>query len=127
MNNSNQELRLHLLTTEQKAVATAVLKTIIDWISGSENYKPLRMTVSAGAGRGKSFLIHQLSIALRQIFGRMDVVKTAAFTGSAAFNVGGSTCHSAFGISPMNPDQELTEGVRPVSYPPLQLQTNREG
>lgn len=46
------------------------------------------------------------------MFNRDDVVITAAFTGAAAFNVGGKTCHSSFGISPTNPNQEISPSSR---------------
>jgi ATP-dependent exoDNAse (exonuclease V) alpha subunit len=99
-------------TIEQQGIIEAVLTTIINWMTNSPDYKPLRMTVSAGAGRGKSYLIHQLTAAIRKIFGRNDVVETSAFTGSAAYNIGGATCHSSFGISTMNPNNEMTDATR---------------
>ena len=109
---SSIPLNLNLLTDEQKAIAAVVLNSVSDWIQEKDSFKPVRMTISAGAGRGKSFLINQLTLAIRQIFNRNDVVLTAAFTGSAAFNVGGKTCHSSFGISPMNPNDDLSEATK---------------
>lgn len=106
------EYILNEANDEQKQIIDKVLSTIYDWITKSKNYKPLRMTVSAGAGRGKSYLIHQLTSAIRKMFQRNDVVLTAAFTGSAAFNIGGKTCHSSFGISPVNPNNPMTESTR---------------
>ncbi len=93
---------------EQRHIVTTVIDTIVKWISGSSDYKPLRMTVSAGAGRGKSYIIHQLTAAIKRMFNRNDVVLTTAFTGAAAFNINGSTCHSSFGISTTNPNDELS-------------------
>jgi hypothetical protein len=97
---------------EQQEIISTVLQTIINWMTGSKDYKPLRMTVSAGAGRGKSYLIHQLTSAIRKIFGRNDAVLSTALTGSAAFNIGGKTCHSSFGISTVNPNKSMTESTR---------------
>jgi len=97
---------------DQQAIIEKVLTTVKNWVEKSSDYVPLRMTVSAGAGRGKSYLIHQLTSAIRKMFGRNDVVLNTAFTGSAAFNIGGKTCHSSFGISPINPNNPLTETTR---------------
>ena len=97
---------------DQQAIIEKVLATVKNWVERSSDYVPLRMTVSAGAGRGKSYLIHQLTSAIRKMFRRNDVVLTTAFTGSAAFNIGGKTCHSSFGISPSNPNSPMTETTR---------------
>lgn len=100
------------LNEEQNEIAATVFRTIEAWMNRSADYKPLRMTVCAGAGRGKSYLIHQLTTMIRTMFNRTDTVMTAAFTGSAAFNVNGKTCHSAFGISATNPNEPMTEHKR---------------
>ena len=97
---------------DQKFIATTVLSTIIQWMQRSESYKPLRLTVAAGAGRGKSYLIHQLTKAIRKMFNRNDVVLTAAPTGAAAFNIHGRTCHNSFGISPDNPNSDISAAVK---------------
>ena len=97
---------------DQQAIIEKGLATVKNWVERSSDYVPLRMTVSAGAGRGKSYLIHQLTSAIRKMFRRNDVVLTTAFTGSAAFNIGGKTCHSSFGISPSNPNSPMTETTR---------------
>ena len=89
-----------------------MIDTINKWIAGSNEYKPLRMTVSAGAGRGKSYLIHQLTATIKRMFNRNDVVLTTAFTGAAAFNINGSTCHSSFGISTTNPNDEISAATK---------------
>ena len=123
INEGNEELKLPTKSDgsaynlseanqEQHFIIAEVLQTIVNWMNNSPDYKPLRMTVSAGAGRGKSYLIHQLTAAIRKIFGRNDVVETSAFTGSAAFNIGGKTCHSAFGISTDNPNNDMTESTK---------------
>ena len=96
---------------DQQAIIEKVLATVKNWVERSSDYVPLRMTVSAGAGRGKSYLIHQLTSAIRKMFRRNDVVLTTAFTGSAAFNIGGKTCHSSFGISPSNPISNYTHDL----------------
>jgi len=109
---NDQECNLSELNNQQRRIAQVILHTIVAWMNKSSDYKPLRMTVSAGAGRGKSFLIHQLTSAIKRMLHRNDVVLTTAFTGSAANNIGGRTCHSAFGISTINPDLELSPAAK---------------
>ena len=62
---------------EQQKIAALVIDTIIKWIQKSPDFKPLRLTVCAGAGRGKSFMIHQLTTMIKKMFQRDDVVLTA--------------------------------------------------
>ena len=50
-------------------------------------------------GTGKSFFVHLLSTLCRQIFQTNTVDIKVAPTGTAAYNIGGETCHSAFAIS----------------------------
>jgi hypothetical protein len=49
---NNTEYDILETNEEQKHIAAKVIDTINKWIAGSPDYKPLRMTVTAGAGRG---------------------------------------------------------------------------
>ena len=96
MKSDGSEYNILDINAEQKKIAALVIDTLIKWMAKSRDYRPLRLTVCAGAGRGKSYMIHQLTTIIKKIFQRDDVVLTAAYTGAAAFNIGGKTCHSSF-------------------------------
>ena len=57
------------------------------------NFKPLRMTVLGAGGSGKSVVINTLVTMMRNMFKYDGVIRVAAPTGTAAFNVGGETFH----------------------------------
>lgn len=54
-------------------------------------------------------MINVIVTILETIFHETKVSVITAPTGSAAYNIGGATCHSLFGIDPMNPHKDLTE------------------
>lgn len=56
-------------------------------------FKPLRMTINGAGGSGKSVVINTIVALMRKMFQINDVVKVAAPTGTAAFNVKGETLH----------------------------------
>ncbi|XP_035675782.1 uncharacterized protein LOC118415349 [Branchiostoma floridae] len=66
---------------------------------GNPKPQPLRLLVTSGAGCGKSFLIKVLNEYLIRISNHptSPVILTAP-TGVAAFNIGGSTVHSALSL-----------------------------
>ena len=69
-----------------------------DFHNGTNTFRPLRLTVCGQAGSGKSVLIKTLVSLLRNMFGRNDCCYVCAPTGSAAYQAGGQTIHSLFGI-----------------------------
>lgn len=80
---------------------------------------PLHIFVTGGAGTGKSHLIKAIHYEAERLFRKtlsspdcVSVVLTA-FTGTAAFNIGGNTIHKVF---------SLTQFL-PVPYEPLKEQT----
>ena len=92
---------------DQKEILARVLMKLREWVelpsrikTNHENHKfaPLRMTVSGEAGSGKSVLIHALVTVVRRMFGYKDSAIVVGPTGSSAFNAGGKTIHSFFGI-----------------------------
>ena len=83
------------LYDDQLFVYHEVMKKIHEFITCEDfnNFKPLRCTVNGPAGTGKTVLVQTIVSALRKMFGRNDVVKVIAPTGTAACNVGGETFH----------------------------------
>ncbi|XP_062609593.1 uncharacterized protein LOC134271404 [Saccostrea cucullata] len=72
---------------------------------GGEKCEPFHLFVTGGAGTGKSHLIkaihYEASRLLSQIMSEPDrlSVLLAAFTGTAAFNIGGNTLHHLFSLT----------------------------
>ena len=92
-------------TKDQRQIIATVLSYVKKWteyqhenIESTVSYKPLRMTICGQAGSGKSVLIHTLVTILRTIFQNTDAAIVVGPTGSSAFNAGGKTMHSFFGI-----------------------------
>lgn len=79
-----------------------------DWclakITG-ENCEPLHLFVTGGAGTGKSHLIKAIHYEASRLLSRIVSdperisVVLAAFTGTAAFNIGGNTLHHLFSLT----------------------------
>ncbi|XP_022312092.2 uncharacterized protein LOC111117320 [Crassostrea virginica] len=96
--------------------------TVHDWCvrkSCGENVEPMYMFVTGGAGTGKSHLIRTIHYEASRLLGRslpspsdISVILTA-FTGTAAFNIGGNTIHHVF---------SLTKSL-PIPYEPLKEQS----
>ena len=100
------EYKIEEANAQQKHILLLVLDTLKTWVEHTMNpdrfqnskFMPLRLTVRGMAGSGKSFLLHLLSSTIRKIFGVNSVDIKVAPTGTAAFNIEGQTCHSAFGL-----------------------------
>ena len=96
---NNQPYEISLLYKDQQAIVSVILETLDQWLNGDdlESFRPLRMTVNGSGGSGKSVIINTVVAVMRRMFGMNDVVKVAAPTGTAAFNVGGETFHHMLG------------------------------
>ena len=64
------------------------------------DFQPLHFTVIGSGGTGKSFVIHLLCNVTENLFQDIDTMILGAPTGSAAFNIFGSTIHSQFSLRP---------------------------
>ena len=109
--------RIEQAEGKQRLVVLLVLNTLKKWVEAtnvSQNcrsniFEPLRLTIRGMAGTGKSFLLHLLSTIVREIFQSNAVDIKVAPTGTAAFNINGETCHSAFGIRVNDKAKELSK------------------
>lgn len=121
-NLSNEEMFriIENLNDTQKKVFYYVrewcLKKILHEIPG---LRPFHIFITGGAGTGKSQLIKAINFEASRLFSRSSSspdalsVLLTAFTGTASFNIGGSTIHSVF---------SLTKYL-PLPYEPLKEQT----
>ncbi len=94
---------LQSLNTMQRGVFNTIRQWCIEKTTG-QNPKPFHIFLSGGAGTGKSHLIkavqYEANRLLRQASYNAEETKVllTAPTGTAAFNIGGSTIHSALKI-----------------------------
>ncbi|XP_062614683.1 uncharacterized protein LOC134276442 [Saccostrea cucullata] len=83
-----------------------------------ENPEPFHVFITGGAGTGKSHVIKTIEYEACRVFSRMQKnpesipILLTALTGTAAFNIGGSTIHHAFALTK----------YLPIPYEPLQEQ-----
>lgn len=80
---------------------------------------PFHLFVTGGAGTGKSHLIKTINYEASRILNKVSpgpedtTVLLTAFTGTAAFNIGGCTLHHAFSLNK----------YMPIPYEPLKEQS----
>ncbi|XP_062597979.1 uncharacterized protein LOC134259411 [Saccostrea cucullata] len=106
------------LNDKQKLIFYSVHEWCVKKMSG-EHVKPMHIFITGGAGTGKSHLIKTIHYEASRLFEKklpspnsLSVV-LAAFTGTAAFNIGGNTIHHVF---------SLTKAL-PLPYQPLKEQS----
>ncbi|XP_065926121.1 uncharacterized protein [Magallana gigas] len=118
--NSRQEMLpiLQSLNEKQKEVFYSVREWCLEKIS-QRKPEPFHIFITGGAGTGKSHLIKAIHYEASRLLGKTLPIPNAlsvlltAFTGTAAFNIGGSTIHHVF---------SLTKAL-PIPYEPLKEQT----
>jgi len=83
------------LYPDQKVVVAKVMDKLHEWLHCDDlsKFKPLRLTLNGAGGSGKSVIINTIVSTIRRMFNCNDVVRVAAPTGTAAFNVNGETLH----------------------------------
>lgn len=93
------EYKVSGLYPDQRKIVAVVMRKIREWLECDDlsNFKPLRLVINGSGGSGKSVVINTLITLLRNMFKTNDVVKIAAPTGTAAFNVKGETFHHMLG------------------------------
>ncbi|XP_062616868.1 uncharacterized protein LOC134278575 [Saccostrea cucullata] len=117
---SRQEMLplLRSLNEKQKQVFYLVREWCLKKVGGKK-IEPLHIFITGGAGTGKSHLIKTIQYEASRIFEKTVLSPTdlsvllTAFTGTAAFNIGGSTIHHVF---------SLTKAL-PIPYEPLKEQS----
>ena len=67
------------------------------------------VTVQGAGGTGKSTVIHVIVSTLERMFPQNKVTITCAPTGSASYNINGTTAHSQFGVNCTAPEKDVTQ------------------
>ena len=116
-NNGKGEYKVEFLYNDQKKIVAEVMAKLNEWLECEDlsKFQPLRMTVLGAGGSGKSVVINTIVALMRKMFNYDGVVRVAAPTGTAAFNVGGETFH------------HLTASkVSSAQYRPNAMKSNKE-
>ncbi|XP_062580569.1 uncharacterized protein LOC134242498 [Saccostrea cucullata] len=112
---------LQTLNEQQSEVFYLLREWCLAKING-EKCEPLHLFVTGGAGTGKSHLIKAIHYEASRLLSRMNsepekvTVLLSAFTGTAAFNIGGNTLHHLFSLTK----------YMPLPYEPLREQSLSE-
>jgi hypothetical protein len=96
------------------ARAEQALQSITRRVQAPVGTQPLRLYCAGGAGTGKSHVLSACTDFM-SAWGKADWFRTAAFTNSAAFSVGGATIHNVIGANITN-----------VTETPLPTDDNRQ-
>ncbi len=81
-------------------------------MNNDTKYKPLQATVMGCGGTGKSFIINTIISIVWKLTQKNSSIQVGAPTGSAAFNVQGSTLHRLLGINVSHPDESMSETTK---------------
>ena len=108
LNDKGKPYELNDLFDDQKWIAYMVLSKIHEWLTCEDYsiFEPLRCTVNGQAGTGKSVLLNTITTVVRKFTTCNNSCLVCAPSGTAAFNVNGSTIHSMTGMS--ENDEEAT-------------------
>lgn len=87
------------LTDEQQIIVLSAIDTVIKFLTNDPDYKPMRATILGCGGTGKSHIINTIISIIRRYTNCNDVIKVAAPSGGAAYNVKGCTLHRGLDLS----------------------------
>ena len=91
------------MNVKQRQVFTELRKWCLDKVAG-KSVDPFNLFLTGGAGTGKSHIIKAFHYEARRLLIPLTenpddiTVLLVAYTGTAAFNIGGQTIHSAFNV-----------------------------
>jgi hypothetical protein len=107
-----KEYSIETMETEQKNVVLAAIMTIVRFLRNDKHYTPLRATIMGCGGTGKSYIINTILTIVRKMTKSNATLMVGAPSGSAAFNVQGSTLHHLLGIRVTRPEDNITKKVQ---------------
>jgi len=107
-----KDYSIESMAPEQKIVVLAVIDSIVKFLRNDKNYVPIRATVMGCGGTGKSYIINSILTIIRQITRSNATLMVGAPSGTAAFNVQGSTLHHLLGINVARPEDNITQKVQ---------------
>ncbi len=90
----------------------AAITTIVKFLQNDTRYSPFRATIMGCGGTGKSYIINTILTIIRNMTRSYANLLIEAPSGSAAFNVQGSTLHHLLGIGVARPEDNITKKVQ---------------
>ncbi len=100
------------MDTEQQHVVLAAVNTILRFLRNDNKYVPFRATVMGCGGTRKSYIINTILTIVRKMMRSSTTLLSGAPSGSAAFNVQGSTLHHLLGISIVRPEDKISQKIQ---------------
>jgi hypothetical protein len=100
------------MASEQKNVVLAVIHTIVKFLKNDKSYVPIQATIMGCGGTGKSYIINTLLTITRNMTRSNATLFVGAPSGTAAFNVQGSTLHHLLGIGVARPEDNNAQKVQ---------------
>ena len=107
-----KDYSIEAMAPEQKMVVLAVIDTIVKFLKNDKSYVPIWATIMGCGGTGKSYIINTILTIVRQITRSNSTLMVGAPSGTAAFNVQGSTLHLLLGIGVTRPEDNITQKVQ---------------
>ena len=95
-------IRSDQLNNDQRRVFDRILQH-----HESRDIQPLRLIISGTAGSGELYMLNAIRYALSQEQSALKYCPVAAYTGVAAYNVGGVMLHSMFCFGIGSQDQDM--------------------
>jgi hypothetical protein len=111
-NKDGNEYTINSMDTEQQHVVLAAVNTILRFLRNDNKYIPLQTTVMGCGGTGKSYIINTILTIVRKMTRSNTTLMIGAPSGSAAFNVQGSTLHHLLGISVARPEDKVSQKIQ---------------
>ena len=99
LKDDGSEYTIDGLYPDQRDIVAVVIDKLYEFMESDDlsSFRPLRIILNGAGGSGKSVVINTIVTVIRKMFDSDDVVKVAAPTGTAAFNVSGETFHHMLG------------------------------
>jgi hypothetical protein len=111
-NKDGNEYTMNSMDKAQQNVVMAAVYAILRFLRNDKGYEPFRATIMGCGGTGKSYIINTILTIVRKMTRSNTTLLIAAPSGSAAFNVQGSTLHHLLGISVKRPEDKMSDKVQ---------------
>jgi hypothetical protein len=107
-----KEYSIESMAPEQKNVVLAVIHTIVKFLKNDKSYAAIRATIIGCGGTGKLCIINTLLTIIRNMTRSNATLLVGAPSGTAAFNIQGSTLHHLLGIGVARPEDNIAQKVQ---------------
>jgi hypothetical protein len=106
-----KEYSIESMAPEQKNVVLAVIHTTVKFCKKDKSYVQIQATMMGYGGTGKLYIINTLLTIIRNMTRSNATLLVGAPSGTAAFNVQGSTLHHLLGVRVARPEDNISQKV----------------